>query len=102
MAHGIAITSSPRTALLVCGILASVLYFAMNIFIPLQWQGYSYWAFRPKWLQGTVGFLFVEPSTWIMQTRQFAGIKRRAEREARHPLAHSARWMPTPSDRTFS
>lgn len=43
----------------------------------------GYWAFRPQWLQGIVGFLFVEPSTWIMQTRQFAGIKRRAEREAR-------------------
>jgi len=45
----------------------------------------GYWAFRPNWLQGTVGFLFLEPSTWIMQTRQFAGIKRRAERAARHP-----------------
>ena len=43
----------------------------------------GYWAFRPKWLQGTVGFLFLEPSTWIMQTRQFAGIKRRAERTTR-------------------
>jgi hypothetical protein len=43
----------------------------------------GYWAFRPKWLQGVVGFLFLEPSTWIMQTRQFAGLKRRAERAAR-------------------
>lgn len=43
----------------------------------------GYWAFRPKWLQRIVGFLFIEPSTWIMQTRQFAGIKRRVEREAR-------------------
>lgn len=43
----------------------------------------GYWAFRPKWLQGVLGFLFLEPSTWIMQTRQFAGIKRRAEREVR-------------------
>ena len=43
----------------------------------------GYWAFRPKWLQGIVGFLFIEPSTWIMQTRQFAGLKRRAERAAR-------------------
>jgi len=42
----------------------------------------GYWAFRPKWLQGIVGFLFLEPSTWIMQTRQFAGLKRRAERGA--------------------
>lgn len=45
----------------------------------------GYWAFRPQWLQGLVGFFLVEPSTWIMQTRQFAGLKRRAEREARHP-----------------
>jgi len=43
----------------------------------------GYWAFRPKWLQPIVGFLFLEPSTWIMQTRQFGGIKRRVEREAR-------------------
>jgi proline iminopeptidase len=42
----------------------------------------GYWAFRPQWLQGIVGFLFIEPSTWIMQTRQFAGLKRRAERAA--------------------
>jgi proline iminopeptidase len=39
----------------------------------------GYWAFRPAWLQGIFGFLFLEPSTWLMQTRQFAGIKRRAE-----------------------
>lgn len=43
----------------------------------------GYWAFGPRWLQGIVGFLFLELSTWIMQTRQFAGLKRRAEREAR-------------------
>jgi len=45
----IAITPSNRTTkaelvsvLLICGIVASVLYFAMNVFIPLQWQGYSF------------------------------------------------------------
>jgi len=43
----------------------------------------GYWTFRPSWLQTIVGFLLIEPSTWIMQTRQFAGIKRRAECEAR-------------------
>ena len=43
----------------------------------------GYWAFRPRWLQGIVGFLMLEPSTWIMQTRQFEGLRRRAEREAR-------------------
>lgn len=31
-----------RRVLLVCGVLASVLYVAMNVFIPLQWQGYSF------------------------------------------------------------
>jgi hypothetical protein len=30
-----------RKALLVCGILSSLLYIAMNVFIPMQWQGYS-------------------------------------------------------------
>ena len=40
----------------------------------------GYWTFRPKWLQSIVSFLLVEPSTWVMQTRQFTGLKRRAER----------------------
>ncbi|HJS41966.1 MAG TPA: hypothetical protein VJ755_00715 [Gemmatimonadales bacterium] len=52
----------------------------------------GYWAFRPKWLQGILGFLFLEPSTWIMQTRQFAGIKRRAERETRKGV-HDVRYV---------
>jgi uncharacterized protein DUF998 len=30
-----------RKALLACGILASLLYLCMNVFIPLQWPGYS-------------------------------------------------------------
>ena len=34
--------SSTLNVLLVCGILASLLYVAMNVFIPLQWQGYSF------------------------------------------------------------
>ena len=42
----------------------------------------GYWTLRPRWLQGICGFLFIEPSTWVMQTRQFAGLKRRAERAA--------------------
>lgn len=46
--HGVAITSPNRTAkairelLLICGILASLLYVAMNVFVPLQWPGYSF------------------------------------------------------------
>jgi uncharacterized protein DUF998 len=30
-----------RKALLACGILASLLYVSMNVFIPMQWAGYS-------------------------------------------------------------
>lgn len=45
----------------------------------------GYWAFRPEWLRGAVNFLMLEPSTWIMQTRQFLGLKRRAEQAAVAP-----------------
>ncbi len=30
-----------RKVLLICGILSSLLYVAMNVFVPLQWEGYS-------------------------------------------------------------
>lgn len=30
-----------RKVLLICGILSSLLYVAMNVFIPMQWEGYS-------------------------------------------------------------
>src|SRR4029453_10785803 len=30
-----------RKALLVCGILSSLLYVTMNVFIPIHWEGYS-------------------------------------------------------------
>ena len=30
------------SVLLICGIVASVLYVAINVFVPLQWQGYSF------------------------------------------------------------
>ncbi|HEY3219830.1 MAG TPA: DUF998 domain-containing protein [Gemmatimonadales bacterium] len=30
-----------KKVLLVCGILSSLLYVAMNVFIPMQWEGYS-------------------------------------------------------------
>jgi proline iminopeptidase len=42
----------------------------------------GYWAVRPAWLRGVVSLLFLEPSHWIMQTRQFANVKRLAERGA--------------------
>ena len=31
-----------RTALLICGVLSSVYYLAMNVYVPLQWEGYSF------------------------------------------------------------
>jgi proline iminopeptidase len=42
----------------------------------------GYWALRPRWLQPLTSFLFLEPSHWIMQTRQFTNLKRRVERAA--------------------
>lgn len=39
----------------------------------------GYWALRPKWLQPLMSVLFLEPEHWIMQTRQFANLKRLAE-----------------------
>jgi Protein of unknown function (DUF998) len=30
-----------KKVLLICGILSSLLYIAMNIFVPMQWEGYS-------------------------------------------------------------
>jgi hypothetical protein len=43
----------------------------------------GYWALRPKWLQPIVRVGVLEPSHWIMQTRQFTNLKRRAERRGR-------------------
>lgn len=37
------------------------------------------WAFRPRWLKPLLGTLLLEPSHWIMQTRQFTNLRRRAE-----------------------
>jgi proline iminopeptidase len=42
----------------------------------------GYWALRPRWLQPIISSLFLEPSHWIMQSRQFANLKRLAERDA--------------------
>jgi hypothetical protein len=42
----------------------------------------GHWALRPRWLRPVVSVLLLEPSHWIMQTRQFANVKRRAERDA--------------------
>jgi hypothetical protein len=45
----------------------------------------GYWAFRPSWLKPLIGVLLLEPSHWVMQTRQFANLRRRAE----HPSGAS-------------
>ncbi len=42
----------------------------------------GYWALRPRWLQPLISFVLLEPSHWIMQTRQFTNLKRLAERDA--------------------
>jgi proline iminopeptidase len=41
----------------------------------------GYASARPRLLQVIADLLFWEPAHWIMQTRQFANLKRRAERE---------------------
>lgn len=41
----------------------------------------GYWCLQPRWLQGVTSFVFLEPSHWIMQMRQFSNLKRLAERE---------------------
>jgi hypothetical protein len=38
-----------------------------------------YSANRPRWWGALSGFVFWEPAYWIMQTRQFTNLKRRAE-----------------------
>jgi hypothetical protein len=42
----------------------------------------GYWSPRPRWLQPVTSFVFLEPSHWIMQTRQFANLKKHAERDS--------------------
>ncbi len=37
---------------------------------------------QPRWLRPIVSFIFLEPTHWIMQLRQFQNLKRRAERDA--------------------
>jgi proline iminopeptidase len=39
----------------------------------------GYWSLLPRWLQPLMSVLMLEPSHWIMQTRQFANLKRRVE-----------------------
>lgn len=39
----------------------------------------GYWAFAPALLQPVLSFFALEPSHWIMQTRQFANLRRLSE-----------------------
>jgi proline iminopeptidase len=39
----------------------------------------GYWALDPKWLQPFFSTVMLEPSHWVMQTRQFSNLKRLAE-----------------------
>jgi hypothetical protein len=39
----------------------------------------GYWSLRPRWLQPIASVVVLEPSHWVMQTRQFANLRRRAE-----------------------
>jgi hypothetical protein len=49
----------------------------------------GYWALRPKWLQPIMSVIVLEPSHWVMQTRQFANLKRRAELSAARSRAET-------------
>jgi proline iminopeptidase len=40
----------------------------------------GYWSMRPKWLQPLISVCVLEPTHWVMQTRQFTNLKRLAER----------------------
>lgn len=43
----------------------------------------GYWSLRPRWLQPLMSVTVLEPSHWVMQTRQFTNLRRRVEDRAR-------------------
>ena len=45
----------------------------------------GYWCLRPRWLQPVASFLFIEAQHWVMQTRQFANLKRRVASDSSRP-----------------
>lgn len=55
----------------------------------------GYWSMRPQWLQPIMSVLFLEPSHWIMQTRQFANLKRRVEQAALAEVVKEPLTVPT-------
>jgi proline iminopeptidase len=50
----------------------------------------GYWAFRPRWRQPILSFAVLEPSHWIMQTRQFARLQQLAGRDPGDTAAGAA------------
>lgn len=42
----------------------------------------GYWSLQPRWFQPIMSFLVLEPSHWVMQTRQFANLRRLVGRDA--------------------
>jgi hypothetical protein len=56
----------------------------------------GYTAAQPRALNALGAWLFWEPAHWIMQTRQFANLKRRAEAAVDEPQAAFSRQEPAP------
>jgi len=54
----------------------------------------GYWAMRPGWLRLPMSVLFLEPSHWVMQTRQFANLRRRVEPPSPSPASGRATVSP--------
>ncbi len=55
----------------------------------------GYWEFRPRWLQPLVSAILIEPEHWVMQTRQFANLKRLAEAESNKTVEGDASVKPS-------
>jgi hypothetical protein len=58
----------------------------------------GYWAFEPRRLQPIIGFLFLDLEHWVMQTRQFANLKRLAEGAAASPEAAASSEVPAATE----
>jgi hypothetical protein len=83
-------TSRPRPLLYVDSLWGFLLRELPGGRTRLVVSGYS--AERPRALAALQDFLFWEPAHWIMQTRQFANLKRRAEQRVHHRNPPAARF----------
>ena len=45
----------------------------------------GYWRLRPAWLRPLMSVTVLEPSHWVMQTRQFANLRRRIDGDSGRP-----------------